>query len=65
MYTWSKANITRLKLVSHQTIYTQTKNSADFFTDFFFKLSVSFVSENRWKPTDLGVTPKDLPTDKN
>ena len=33
--------------------------SADIF------LSVGFVSENRWKPTDLGVTPKDVPTDKN
>ena len=35
-----------------------------FFHRFFFKLSVSFVCENRWKPTDLVVTPKDLPTDK-
>ena len=26
---------------------------------------MSFVCENRWKPTDSGVTPKDLPTDKN
>ena len=41
------------------------KKSVDFFTDFFFKLSVSFVSENQWKPTNLGVTPKDLPTAKN
>ena len=40
------------------------KKTADFFTDFFLKLSVSFVSKNRWKPTDFGVTPKDLPTDK-
>ena len=26
---------------------------------------MSFVCEHRWKPTDLGVTPKDFPTDKN
>ena len=26
---------------------------------------MSFVGENRWKPTDLGVTPKDMPTEKN
>ena len=25
-----------------------------------FKLSVSFVGENRWKPTDLGVTLTDI-----
>ena len=42
----------------------KTEKSADFFTNFFFKLSVFFVCENRWKPTDFGVTPKDLPTDK-
>ena len=41
------------------------KKIGRFYHRFFFNLSVSFVGENRWKPTDLGVTPKDLPTDKN
>ena len=42
-----------------------TKKIGRFYHRFFFKFSVSFVCENRWKHTDLGVTPKDLPTDKN
>ena len=53
-----------LKLVSHQTIYTQTKKSADFsrqknrpiFSPIFFQV-VGEVC--RWKPTDLGVTQPD------
>ena len=32
---------------------------------FFFNLSVTFVGENQWKPSDLVVTPNDLFTDNN
>ena len=42
----------------------KTKKIGRFYHRFFFKISVSFVCVNRWEPTDFGVTPKDLPTDK-
>ena len=38
----------------------QTKKIGQFFHRFFFKLSMSFVGENWWKPTDLGATPTDI-----
>ena len=41
-----------------------TKKLSDFVTDSRFYFSVSFVGENLWEPTDLGVTPNDVPTNK-
>ena len=63
----------QVKLVSHLTIHhgrrkvgrrETIKKSADIFTDFFFNLSVSFVGQNWWEPTDLGVTLNDVCADK-
>ena len=39
-----------------------TKKLSNFVIDSHFYLSVSFVGENLWEPTDLGVTPNNVPT---